>query len=50
MNYRTRVKSEAAGRYLAEGFMFHMPGRWEFIFEVRGAGKTDRATRSVTLE
>jgi len=50
MYYRTRVKSEAAGRYLAEGFMFHMPGRWEFIFEVRGAGKTDRATRSVTLE
>jgi hypothetical protein len=30
--------------------MFHMPGRWEFIFEVRGGGTTDRVTRTVTLE
>ena len=50
MNYKTTVKSTAAGQYQAEGFMFHMPGRWEFIFEVRSAGKTDRVTRSVTLE
>lgn len=50
MNYRTTVKPGEGGRYLAEGFMFHMPGRWEFIFEVRGGGKTDRVTRSVTLE
>src|SRR6185295_4375583 len=39
MNYRTTVKPGADGLYLAEGFMFHMPGRWEFIFEVRGSGK-----------
>ena len=50
MNYRTTVKPAEGGRYLAEGFMFHMPGRWEFIFEVRGGGKTDRVTRSVTLD
>ena len=50
MNYRATVKSADSGRYLAEGFMFHMPGRWEFIFEVRNAGKTDRVTNSVTLE
>jgi hypothetical protein len=50
MNYKTTVKPGDGGRYLAEGFMFHMPGRWEFIFEVRSGGKTDRATRSVTLE
>ena len=50
MNYKTTVKPADGGRYLAEGFMFHMPGRWEFIFEVRSAGKTDRVTRSVTLE
>jgi hypothetical protein len=50
MNYRTTVKPADRGRYLAEGFMFHMPGRWEFIFEVRVAGKTDRVTRSVTLD
>ena len=50
MNYRTTVKPAESGRYLAEGFMFHMPGRWEFIFEVRGAGKTDRVASGVTLE
>ena len=50
MNYRTTVKPADAGRFLAEGFMFHMPGRWEFIFEVRASGKIDRVTRSVTLD
>jgi len=50
MNYRTTVKPVDAGRYIAEGFMFHMPGRWEFIFDVRADGRTDRLTRSVTLE
>src|SRR5262245_5029753 len=50
MNYRTTVKPGEGGRYLAEGFMFHMPGRWEFIFEVRGGGRIDRVTRGVTLE
>ena len=50
MNYKATVKPADGGHYLAEGFMFHMPGRWEFIFEVRGGGKTDRVTRSVTLE
>ena len=51
MNYRTTVKPVEAGRYLAEGFMFHMPGRWEFIFEVRSGGNiVERATRSVVLE
>jgi hypothetical protein len=50
MNYKAIVKPGDGGRYLAEGFMFHMPGRWEFIFEVRASGKIDRATRGVTLE
>lgn len=50
MNYRTTVKAADSGRYQAEGFMFHMPGRWEFIFEIRAAGKTDRVMRSVAFE
>jgi hypothetical protein len=50
MNYKTTLKPATGGRYEVEGFMFHMPGRWEFIFEVRGGGTTDRVTRSVTLE
>ena len=50
MNYKATVKPADGGRYLAEGFMFHMPGRWEFLFELRSGGKTDRVTRSVMLE
>ncbi len=36
MNYKASVKSEGGGRYLADGLMFHMPGRWELMFELRG--------------
>jgi hypothetical protein len=50
MNYRTTAKSMGDGRYAVEGFLLHMPGRWEFIFDVRADGRTDRLTRSVTLE
>ena len=44
MNYKASVKPEAGGRYRAEGLMFHMPGRWELVFELRAAGQTDRLT------
>jgi hypothetical protein len=36
MNYRPSVKALAPGQYRAEGLMFHMPGRWELVFELRG--------------
>jgi len=50
MNYKTTVSSAGAGRYRAEGFMFHMPGRWEYTFEIRAGGATDRLTKSVVLQ
>jgi hypothetical protein len=50
MNYKAVVKAGEGGRYVADGMMFHMPGRWDFIFEVRGGGKTDRMTQSVMLQ
>jgi len=50
MNYRAAVKPVESGRYLADGLMFHMPGKWDFIFEVRGGGKTDRVTHAVVLQ
>lgn len=49
MNYRAVVKPAGSGRYLADGMMFHMPGKWDFIFEVRAGGKTDRMTHAVIL-
>ncbi len=46
MNYRTKVVPQGAGRFHSEGWLFHMPGRWEFIFDV-GA---ERLTHSVRVE
>ena len=50
MNYRTSAKSADGSRYVVEGFLFHMPGRWEFLFEVRADGRADRLTSSVILD
>jgi hypothetical protein len=50
MNYKAVVKPAGTGHYEASGLMFHMPGRWDFIFEVRGGGRTDKVTHSVTLQ
>jgi hypothetical protein len=50
MNYKAVVKPAGGGRHDAAGLMFHMPGRWDFIFEVRAAGKTDRMTSTVMLQ
>jgi hypothetical protein len=51
MNYKavvSPVAGEGAGRYRAEGLMFHMAGRWELSFELRGT-ETERLTAEVTL-
>ena len=45
MNYRPSI-TPAAGGYRSEGWLFHMPGRWEFVFEAGG----ERLTDSVRIE
>ena len=50
MNYRAAVKAEGNGRYRADGLLFHMPGRWEYVFALRGSGRTDRLTHSIVLD
>ena len=45
MNYRPSIVP-AAGGYRSEGWLFHMPGRWEFVFEMGG----ERVTDSVRIE
>ena len=45
MNYKPEVKLLAPGRWRAEGLMFHMPGKWEFVFVVDG----ERITNSLLL-
>jgi hypothetical protein len=46
MNYRVKVVSLGTGRFHSEGWMFHMPGRWEFVFDLG----SDRLTHSVRVE
>lgn len=46
MNYRPDLKPAGPGRYRSEGWLFHMPGRWEFVFELGG----ERLTHGVRIE
>ena len=45
MNYTPAVKPAGPGRWQAEGLMFHMPGKWEFVFYVEG----ERMTRELVV-
>jgi hypothetical protein len=46
MNYRPDLKPLGPGRYRSEGWLFHMPGRWEFVFDLDG----ERLTHGVRIE
>jgi hypothetical protein len=50
MNYRPTLDAKGAGRYVAEGFLFHMPGRWQLSFDVERGGRRTRLTTDVLLE
>ena len=36
MNYRASTELQADGRFTSRGLLFHMPGRWRFIFDIGG--------------
>jgi hypothetical protein len=42
MNYRPTVAPAGAGRFRVEGLMFHMPGAWEFAFDVANDEGSER--------
>jgi len=44
MNYRPTVAARGGGRYRAEGLLLHMPGAWEFRFDVRTSAGRERIT------
>ena len=50
MNYRPTLAPNGAGRYVAEGLMFHMPGRWQLLFDVEQAGRRTRLATDVLVE
>ncbi|HEX6268420.1 MAG TPA: cytochrome c peroxidase [Burkholderiales bacterium] len=49
MNYAPAIEALSPGRWRAEGLMLHMPGRWEFVFELRAAGSSDRLTSNFSV-
>ena len=50
MNYKASVKAQPGGYYRADGLLFHMPGQWQFAFELRAGGRTERMTHDVIVE
>ncbi len=54
MNVEPRVTRTDPGdgeaRFLAEGMLLHMPGRWEFTVDVLRGGEVERAQWTVTLD
>ena len=51
MNYRPGVSARGPGQFRAEGLMFHMPGRWELVFEWRdGTGAVRRLAQPLTVQ
>ena len=50
MNYRPSLKETGAGRYVAEGLLFHMAGRWRLLFDVEQAGHRTQLVADVLLE
>lgn len=50
MNYAAKVSALGDGRFRADGLMFHMPGRWEFVFEIAAGRSTGRVTHAIDFQ
>jgi len=50
MNYRPDVVAHGAGVYRADGLMFHMPGRWDVVFDLVTGSGTERLTATKDLD
>lgn len=49
LNYRPRIAATGPGAYRIEGVLFHMPGPWQFVFDVRAGETTRRLTADLTI-
>ena len=53
MNYKPVVKRAAAGStggFAVTGFILHMPGRWQFVFDIETSAGRERVLHDLTLE
>ena len=49
MNYRPTLQPLGAGRWRAQGLLWHMPGRWELVLETSLAEQPQRLAQSIEL-
>ena len=50
MNYQPKVLRVGEYRYAANGLMFHMPGRWRFVFDIDTAAGRERILSDYLLD
>ena len=50
MNYRPTLTAKGNGRYVASGFLFHMPGLWQLHFDVARGERRARLTTELEVE
>lgn len=50
MNYRASVRPRGPGRFVAEGMLLHMPGRWQFSFEINVGAQREVLTGDLQVD
>ena len=50
MNYRPTLQLQPEGRFIAQGLMLHMPGRWRIRFEIEADGRRQWLEQTVDLK
>ncbi|MEH6547168.1 MAG: hypothetical protein V7701_12095 [Sneathiella sp.] len=50
MNYKPSISSLGDGKYRLEGFVFHMQGQWQFLFDLREGGHSETVSLDHVLK
>lgn len=50
MNYHPSIVAKGAGRFRAEGLVFHMAGHWEISIDVRAGEEIERLTHDYYIK
>ncbi|MDF3073087.1 MAG: hypothetical protein K0S54_754 [Alphaproteobacteria bacterium] len=50
MNFQPKIAAIGPNTYRAEGMMFHMPGKWQLVFEQRAPAPSVRVTTDIEIE
>ena len=50
MNYRASVRPQGPDRFVVEGLLWHMPGRWELRFDVNAGADRESLAAEVMLD